>query len=66
MKTLAEIMAELPEERRLEIEARAQVLIAEEEARRARRRENGATPHEPIDDEPIDIEDAEPLAQPAD
>ena len=61
LNTLAEVMAELPEERRLQIEARAQELIAEEEARRARRRANGVE-----SDAPIDIEDAEPMAQPAD
>ena len=61
MKTLAEVMAELPEERRLEIEARAQELIAEEEERRARRRENGVEP-----DASIDIADAEPLVRSAD
>ena len=33
LKTLAEVMAELPEDERRKIEARAQELIAEEEAR---------------------------------
>ena len=61
MKTLAEVMAELPEERRLEIEARAQVLIAEEEARRAARRENGVE-----SDMYDDVGDTKPVAQPAD
>ena len=61
MKTLAEVMAELPEERRLEIEARAQELIAEEEERRARRRENGVEL-----DMYDEIEDAEPLVRSAD
>ena len=61
MKTLAEIMAKLPEERRLQIEARTRELIAEEEARRAKRRANGME-----SDAPIDIEDTEPVAQPAD
>ena len=61
MKTLAEIMAELPEDERLIIEARTRELIAEEEARRAKRRANGME-----SDAPIDIEDAEPVAQPAD
>ena len=61
MKTLDEIMAELPEERRLAIEARAQELIAEEEERRARRRENGVE-----SDMCDDIEDAKPLVRSAD
>ena len=70
LKTLAEVMAELPEERRLQIEARAQELIAEEEARRAKRREkahlHGGDDDAAVPDAPIDIEDAEPVAQPAD
>jgi hypothetical protein len=38
MRTLEEVMNELPPERRKEIEARAKVLIAEERARQKRRK----------------------------
>ena len=69
MKTLAEIMAALPEDERLKIETRAQELIAEEEARRAKRREKahlpGGADDAAVPDAPIDIEDAEPLAHAA-
>ena len=69
LKTLAEVMAELPEERRRNIEARAQELIAEEETRRAKRREkahlHGGADDDAVPDAPIDIEDAEPLAHAA-
>lgn len=69
MKTLSEIMAALPEDERLKIEARAQELIAEEDARRAKRRKkahlHGGADDAAVPNAPIDIDDAESLAHAA-
>ena len=70
LKTLAEVMAEVPEDERHKIEARAQELIMEEEARRAKRgavqQSGNGTDDAFTLDAPVEIEDAEPLTRPAD
>lgn len=66
MKTLAEVMAGLPEKRRHKIEARAQELIMEENARRAKQQSGNGTDDAFTLDAPIEIEDAESVTRPAD